>query len=108
MKMSEQWYIDQCRYYKGENKCPENIRAKKNGAILWDYERNWVNDSLNHRLTDEYITEYIAYVGDKVPADIGYPISLLAYLFHCIGKWSYSLESCANGFYDFLKEYYLN
>ena len=96
------------KYYKGEDNCPAKIRAKKNGAFLWQYEQDWVNDSLNHRLDGGYITEYITYVGDKVPADVGYPISLLAYLFHCIGKWSYSLESCANGFYDFLKEYYLN
>lgn len=96
------------KYYKGEEVCPAKIRAQKNGAFLWEYERDWVNDSLNHRLNGEYITEYVANVGDKVPADVGYPISLLAYLFHCVAKWSYSLESCADSFYDFLKEYYLD
>lgn len=101
-------YLVFTKYYKGEEECPPKISAKENGAILWCYERSWVYDSINHRLGGEYIIEYIAYVGDKVPADVGYPISLLAYLFHCISKWSYSLESCADGFYDFLKKYYLN
>ncbi len=96
------------KYYKGEEVCPLKIQTQENGAFLWGHEQAWVNDSLNHRLNGEYITEYIAYIGDKVPADTGYPISLLAYLFHSISKWSYSLESCADGFYDFLKKYYLN
>jgi hypothetical protein len=35
--------IYKCRYYKGENICPESI-AKAGKSILWFYEMKWVED----------------------------------------------------------------
>ena len=101
-------YLVFTKYYKGEEKCPSKISAMKYGEALWEYERDWVNDSLSHNLVEDAMIEYIIYIGDKIPADTGYPISLFAYLFYRIGKWQYSFESYADFFCKLIKEYYLD
>jgi len=94
------------RYYKGENECPERLKRIENGEALWEIERDWVNDTLNHSIDDDVYTNYCTYAFDKVPSNSGYPVMLLAYLFYRQSKWSQSLESCAEYFPTFLKKYY--
>ena len=94
------------RYYKGEAECPPNVKRLENGESLWEMERSWVTDTINNTLPPHILTEYATYAFKKVPSGTGLPVPMLAYLFHRLSKWSFSLSSCAETFPDFIKKYY--
>lgn len=96
------------KYYKGEKECPERVRKMPDGQMLWAIEQNWVSETLNHTIHSDAISEYVGYTNGKMPTQTGLPISLLAYIFHRMSKWSYSLENLANEFPNFIQTHYLS
>ena len=94
------------RFYKGENECPARFVGGR-AEDLWSIERDWVSESLADHVNAEYAEDYIRYVKPKVPAEYGIPISLLAYIFHRLGKYHYSIADWGTKFTAFIKDEYL-
>ncbi|MCD8301428.1 MAG: hypothetical protein LUC44_00240 [Prevotellaceae bacterium] len=106
--------IGLCRYYNGEEENPYRAKDKKeldddtqNKAMLWFYERGWVNMFVQGRLLQDYTDEYIvAGLGDFSRGD-GIPTSLKALLFNryrkCDGG---TIWESAESFKEFYKRYY--
>lgn len=101
-------YLVFTRFYKGEAECPDRLKSRNNGEYLWGIERDWVSESLNNSLSDEFVEDYIRYVDPKVDAELGIPVSLLAYIFHRTSKWKYSIADWGRNFTSFIKEEYIH
>ena len=77
----------QCRFYANEVEAPRF--EQPNGALLWDYERRWVEWTVE---SDSYLNEvFVNYLraglSDFEAAD-GTPISLKALLYDRYVHWS--------------------
>ena len=99
-------YMQQCKYYKGEEKCPH----KGNKALLWEYERAWVEMSTNNN----GISLLMEYVGELNRAGLGQfasqtkmPITLLALLlmryYHSTGY----IPNDTSDFTELINSYYV-
>ena len=79
--------IQYCRYYKGEEECPEFYNGTDFG-IVWFYEKVWANSEADRGEMGYNTTEYIAYGMKEFNADDGVPITLKAMLFnrYCRGN----------------------
>lgn len=100
--------LKHCRYYKGEDDCPESI-SNAGDCSLWFYERVWVMQE-SHRDEKDFDTlEYIRYGLKDFNTDDGTPITLKALLFnrycHWIGGWG--MENDVKGFKEWYIDYYL-
>lgn len=99
--------IKYCRYYKGEEFCPEDISKDENES-LWYYEQLWVK---RDELRDEKgynTTGYIDYGLKDINDDDGVPITLKALLFNRYCHWSGGYGNDVEGFKKWYKKYYLN
>ena len=74
--------IKQCRYYHGEDKCPESLKALKHGELIWFYEMKWVQFLLQGDSLDWALDEYNAFGMSGFSLNDGVPISLKAILFN--------------------------
>lgn len=82
-----QYYVDKCRYYKGENKVPDILKYFGQD-LFWEYERMWVEwhfatskseIAAKERFFKEAIQFYKEEIGTKHDYDNS-PISLKAFL----------------------------
>ncbi len=75
-------YIQSCRYYHGEENCPESIKQLPAGEGIWFYEKRWVEFNLEGEDHQPDIDEYNAYGMSDFSTDDGVPVSLKALLFN--------------------------
>ena len=82
-KQTREELIRQCRYYKGESDCPA-----KTPFSFWNYERKWVELSLDESdMLNQLVDEYVAYgLRDFSQLD-NTPLSLCALLFNRFSRW---------------------
>lgn len=99
--------IEYCRYYKGEEECPENISKDRNGS-LWFYEKVWATAESHRDENCDDILEYIHYGLKDFNDDDGVPITLKALLFNRYCHWSGGYGNDAEDFKEWYKKYYLN
>lgn len=107
--MTKEELIKQCRYYKGEERCPFKLKEGDNRPILWDSERSWVYDMLNFGKAafkqGFEVAEYDTYkAGEGITTTL--PKSLLARIFHRYAKTNYSMADAAKEFPRFYAEWY--
>jgi hypothetical protein len=102
-------YIKYCRYYKGKDKCPEDLIQCPNGGYLWNIEKEWVTGMLAHgdAYFSEGVSEYNHYVNPKVDEKFGIPVSLLGYIFYRISKWQFSLADWGKEFASYIENEYV-
>jgi len=83
--------IKQCRYYHGEEFCPEQLKQFRAGESLWFYEMKWVEFHLQGDTdTLEWNNrEYNAYGMSDFSQNDGVPLSLKALLFNRFYKEGY-------------------
>ena len=96
--------IQYCRYYKGEEECPESYNGTDFDNV-WFYEKVWANSETDRDEKGCNTTEYITYGMKEFNADDGVPITLKALLFNRYCHWlgGYGKESDTEGF----KKWYL-
>ena len=75
-------FIQYCRYYHGEETCPEHIKPLPAGESLWFYEMRWVQFNLDGEDLQLDLDEYSAYGMSDFSRDDGVPVSLKAILFN--------------------------
>ena len=75
-------YIQDCRYYHGEETCPEGIKQLPAGEALWFYEMKWVEFNLNGDDFHWELDEYNAYGMSDFSTEDRVPVSLKAILFN--------------------------
>lgn len=99
-----------CRYYKGEEECPEE-NTKNNNSYLWYYEKMWVE---NPAFRDEsFDPDNINFYEYKNAGLIDFnlndnvPVTLKALLFNRYGHWSGGYENIPEGFKKWYNEFYL-
>ena len=95
----------QCRFYANEVEAPRF--EQPNGALLWDYERRWVEWTVE---SDSYLNEvFVNYLraglSDFEAAD-GTPISLKALLYDRYVHWSSFGEDVEENFRKWYREEY--
>ena len=93
-----------CRYYKGEK---ENPYQSGNKALFWDYERVWIDLSVDKdEMLGNMLDEYISAGLSEFEMQDDTPVALKALLFNRYGHWfgGYGLSEDAKGF----KNFYLN
>jgi len=96
--------IRQCRYYKGEKKCPRSLDEKGKG-MYWMYEKMWVE---SEELRDETRAgEYIRAGLKDFNADDGTHITMKALLFNRYEHWSGNYGNMAEGFKKWYVESYI-
>lgn len=84
--MEKKDYLPFCRYYKGEK---ENPYKSGNKALFWDYERVWIDKSVDEKddTLGDMLDEYIAYgLGEFEQMD-NTPVTLKALLFNRYSHW---------------------
>ncbi len=96
--------IAKCRYYKGEDECPESL-FEKNVSSNWTYEKIWVQ---NDDMRDENNFNMLGYLDNGLKdfnADDGTPITLKALLYNRHTHWcgGYGVDVDVANF----KEWYL-
>lgn len=89
--MTKEAIIKQCRYYKGQKRCPANI-----SSLFWNYERIWVEWMLESE--DEkskgaeelklMLKRYKEVHLENFQEDDGVPITLKAFLFNRFEHWN--------------------
>lgn len=90
-----------CRYYKGEDKCPKNVKAS-----FWEYERKWVELSLDASSALEgMLAEYISNGLGAFEQTDNTPISLKAFLFNRYAHWN--AGDLISGFKKWYKSSYI-
>lgn len=99
-------YIRNCRYYHGEENCPECIKLLPAGEGLWFYEKRWVEFNLEGEDFQIWLDEYNAYGMSDFSTDDGVPISLKAILFNRYYKGGY-MELGGKHFRQWYLETYL-
>ena len=104
--MEKKDYLPFCRYYKGEK---ENPYKSGNKALFWDYERAWIESSIEKDdALGNMLDEYIAAGLSEFEMRDGIPATLKALLFNRYGHWlgGYGLIEDAKGFKKFYERYY--
>lgn len=92
-----------CRYYHGEKNNP----YEGDKALLWDYERVWVEDSANDSDSiSEYLSDYLTYGLRDFSKFDKIPVTLKAMLFNHYAKNAYSMKDAVSGFKEFYQKYY--
>ena len=86
--------IGQCRYYKGEKKCPFPNSALKQ---YWEWERIYV--------LSDFVGEREVYENIKGKKFSGIPYDLLIIMFTGWAKYAYDLEKEISQFYDVVDDY---
>ena len=99
--------LEYCRYYKGEDECPEDISKDENGSS-WFYEKLWVQSDDFRDEKGYNTTGYIDYGLKDFNVDDGVPITLKALLFNRYCHWSGGYGNDVEGFKKWYKKYYLN
>lgn len=103
--MEKKDFLPFCRYYKGEK---ENPYKSGNKALFWDYERAWIDLSVDKEdnALGNMLDEYIAAGLSEFEMQDDTPIALKALLFNRYGHWlgGYGLIEDAKSF----KKFYLN
>lgn len=110
--MNKEDLLKFCRYYHGEKVNPFDGKDREK-ALLWLYERTWIQELLTAAKNDkpsamlsEYIDDYIG-VGLKDFAKFDdTPVTLKAMLFNRYAKSTYSMRDAVDGFKDFYQKYY--
>ena len=82
-------YIQYCRYYHGEENCPESIEQLPAGKALWFYEKRWVEFNMEGEDLHWELDEFNAYGMSDFSTDDGVPVSLKAILFNRYYKGGY-------------------
>lgn len=94
--MSKQELIKQCRYYKGEDKCPFEDGDM---SWFWDMERVYVSSS------GKFVGETAYYKTLKGKTYPGIPFALLMVMFTSWGKWTTGIKEHIKDFYNLVDEY---
>ena len=98
--MSKKGLIELCRYYKGEDTCPKNVPQ-----VFWNYEKAWVEFSLNGSpLLTSMVREYYDYGMFDFNKQDDVPFSLKALLFNRYEQW---LQGSLDEFKEWYKRQYL-
>lgn len=99
-----------CRYYKGEE---ENPFKGGNDALFWDYERKWIEFTLeaykngDNSILGTYINEYVSAGLGQFEATDKAPATLKALLFNrYLHFTSYSIKEGAKPFKKFYNGQY--
>ena len=101
--MQRESLIEQCRYYKGEDKNPFD-GVEQNKAMLWFYELKWVEFNFTDpTLLIEYVEDYNRAGLSGFNSADGVPITLKALLHNRYEKWNEG-----PGFEKFYLKYYAN
>ncbi|HHT03130.1 MAG TPA: hypothetical protein GX005_02265 [Bacteroidales bacterium] len=101
---SKEFYLQQLKYFKGENESPFDDNNK---SMLWFYESVWYNymTTENKGLLDEYISDFKYAELSDLPGDM--PLGYKALLFNRYMKGSMSsMLDTAKEFRAFYAEYY--
>lgn len=96
--MTKNELIKQCRYYKGEERCPYNNGEK---VWFWDKERVYVSSGGDFKGE----TEYYKRIKGKTFAEIPFP--LLMVMFTSWGKWTTDIAGQLDEFYSIVNKYLL-
>ena len=102
----KEFLIKQCRFYNNEEQAPRF--DVPNGALLWDYERMWVESFCDK--TYFPVQEYIHFLREglsEFEKNDGTPDTLKAILFNRYGHWNMDDEE-HNGFKKWYREEYLS
>lgn len=102
--MEKKDYLPFCRYYKGEK---ENPYESGNKALFWDYEKKWIESSIDKDdALGNMLDEYIAAGLSEFEMQDDTPIALKSLLFNRYCHWNggYGLSDDAKAF----KKFYLN
>lgn len=103
--MDRKELIQLCRHYKGESIEPKF--NDRNMAMLWFYERSWVELMMQESyLFDDEMRDYAAMglIGFCDTDDV--PITLKALLFNRYAKTAQSMSAAVEPFKDFYTKYY--
>lgn len=84
--MEKKDYLPFCRYYKGEK---ENPYKSGNKALFWDYERAWIDKSVDEKddTLGDMLDEYIAAGLSEFEMRDGIPATLKALLYNRFCHW---------------------
>lgn len=93
-----------CRYFRGENRNP--FTKDETHAMLWEYERTWVSDSLKGGDFSDYLSEYLAVGLQDFSKFDDTPVTLKAMLFNRYAKSAYTIQDAVPGFKEFYQKYY--
>ncbi len=92
------------RYYKGEDKNPS---PTGDNALLWEYEKKWVDLFLAEDDTlTEYWNDYYAYGLLDFATDDSTPMSLKALLFNRYCYWNSGISKDGKEFKEWYTQYY--
>ena len=101
--MNKEELIQSCRYYKGEEKCPEHTK----NWLFWDYEKKWVEDYLNN---NESVESWRNTVKKNQLGDFAtkhhVPDTLVGLLYNRFMHWGSGYET-TDDFYHWMEEHYL-
>lgn len=106
--MTKEELIKQCRYYKGEETCPEETNA-----TMWFYERHWAENELQNEGAFDHEIDDMKYFAAQIPGVLNaiekigslVPLSLLSVLFNRYMHWLGSVA--LPGFPDWVEREYL-
>lgn len=101
MANDKQSLIDKCRYYKGEETCPESLK-EAGKEYLWFYESKWVELNGQYEGNREYEDNDLA----SFEKDDGVPISLKRMLFNRYIQDTWSVKEAIPLFKTWYKEQY--
>lgn len=96
-------YISLCRYYRGEECCPDGVNN-----LFWDYEQLWVEKHFEVggvEFLQDLIKGYKAVGLGSYMVDDGTPIAIKAILWCRYEHWT---EGTPGGFRGWYKREYLN
>lgn len=84
--MEKKDFLPFCRYYKGEK---ENPYESGNKALFWDYERAWIDKSVDEKddTFGDMLDEYIAAGLSEFEMRDGIPATLKALLYNRFCHW---------------------
>lgn len=94
--MKKEELIQNCRYYKGEEKCPFETYPLN---WFWGMERVYVG---NGGEAGGEATYYLRIGGKQYP---GIPLNLVTVMFTSWGKYAYDIKSSMSYFYKLIEEY---
>lgn len=99
-KPKEKPYIQFCRYYHGETGCPKGVKES-----FWNYERAWVEQSMQEGADFRGLLEEYFNAGLRTFEQMDdTPLTLKATLFNRYSHW---LPSDTEGFKKWYREQYI-
>lgn len=102
--MTKEEKFNQCRYYHGEEKEPDNYN--QNEKMFWFYEHCWIERNDHEK---DMVKEYVAYGLEHFSENDGVDISFKALLFYRYYHFSTMDHPDYKGFKEmYLKEYLKN